>query len=151
MKSIALFLALFSTQLFAFDYSSYAQKSFSNAINTHKGDFVGDADIWISGVAFKYSAKIAFTKELREISPSRREFLDNWRKALGQDKSFTDLYQHEFLVKEGETEIWLPMQESVLPYMGEELKVGQEFVVYYLLTGLDHGEWVFLGTEFQAE
>ena len=69
--------------------------------------------------------------------------------SLGQSKEFTDSYKYEFLIQEGDTEIWVPMQEQVLPYMAEELTIGKSFEVYYILAGINKGDWLFLGTEFQ--
>ncbi len=61
-----------------------------------------------------------------------------------------ELYKHEFLVREGGEDLWIPVQEQLLPYMGTELKVGEEFALYIVLAGTVKGKWVFLATEFAA-
>tara|TARA_B100000768_G_scaffold175123_1_gene186171 strand:+ start:91 stop:522 length:432 start_codon:yes stop_codon:yes gene_type:complete len=134
----------------AFDFDSYTGSSLDKIIEQHEDDFGEDFDIGISGIAFKYKITALFTKNLRAVSDERKSFLKHWATSLGQDNSFIAKYQHEFLIEASGYKIWLPMQESVLPFMGEELIEGQEFEIYFVLAGIDHGEWVFLGTEFQA-
>ena len=148
---IFLVIALLSNPISAFDYESYSSRSFREVIEHHEKDFDAKIDIGISAIPFKYKANVIFSKKLRKISRGRLEFIKKWAKSLGQTDNFINSYQHEFLIIENGFEIWLPMQEQVLPFMGKELIEGKEFEIYFFFAGIDHGHLFFLGTEFKVK
>ena len=137
-----------------FDYASYTEKTFSEVIDTHTQDFTVDADIAIeravSAIPFKYRSKIQFSRVLRDIPQERLDFIKGWGVSLQQPVDFVETYRREFLIEVDGMEIWLPMQEQILPFMGNELVVGDEFYVFYVVAGKYQDQWIFLGTEFQA-
>ena len=152
MRQILILTILILCQpVMAFDYNSYKETSFDKVLSTHARDFDSDIDIGISAVAFKYNSKIKFTNKFRKLSKTRKIFLSQWIKALGQPKEFIEQYKSEFLVKSGQLETWIPMQEQVIPYMNKEIIPKQEFNLYYIFVGAKKGKLVFLGTEFKAK
>lgn len=150
-KILILSILILYQPVMAFDYKSYIETSFKKILSTHKGDFDSDIDIGISAVTFKYNSKIKFTNKFRELSKTRKIFLSQWAKALGHPIKFIEQYKSEFLVKSGQVEIWIPMQEQVIPYMNKEIITNQEFNLYYIFVGAKKGKLVFLGTEFKVK
>lgn len=152
MRNILALTFIFLCQpIMAFDYKSYTETSFEKVISTHENDFESDIDIGISAYTFKYKSKIQFSNKFRALTGARKIFLHQWVKALGQSKEFVEQYKSEFLVKKSEFEIWIPMQEQVIPYMNKEITPNQEFYLYYIYVGAKKGELVFLATEFKVE
>jgi len=138
----------------AFDYKAYKPTTINQIIKEHQGTFFQDGEIFdyfISAYTFKYKINVKFTKKLREISPDTKELINRWGKSLKVDSNFIELYKHEFLVQQGDNNYWIPVQEPLLPYMGNEVKVGGEFEIYIFLIGTVKDKWVFLATEFQVK
>lgn len=147
----ALYSLAFS--VYSFDYNSYKKSTLSGMLNdladadcrpTKQNESIYSANI------HKYRFEIKFTKKLRKINPDVQLYLERYAKAIPSRKDFIDLYKHAFLVKDSNKEYWLLVQEKLLPYMGNELKVGQEFEIYVVVLGSTKNQCVFLATEFQT-
>jgi hypothetical protein len=158
MKEISfiLLIALLacSAQAQDFDFASYRPSSIPNIIKEHEPTFFRNGkvlDAYFSTQIFKYRINTAFTRELREIRPDKLKFIQKWAKALGQSPEIVELYKYEFLVKQAGRDFWIPVQDRLLPSMGNELKVGQQFKLYIVLAGTVKDQWVFLATEFEAK
>ena len=138
-----------------FDFASYSERTFGEVIDAHAQDFSVDADfainVAISAIPFKYKSKVRFSRVLREIPQERLAVIKGWGASLQQPADFVESYRREFLVDDDGMEIWLPMQEQILPFMGNELAAGDEFYVYYVVAGKYQNQWIFLGTEFQTQ
>lgn len=148
-KYLLVITLLFSQAANAFDYKSYNVSSFEDIIAEHQSDFGSDVDVGISAISFKNKTKVTFTNKFRKITATRKQFLQYWAKSLKQAE-FIKHYESEYLVKNGDFELWIPIQKQVLPYMNKELKVGQEFYLYHIFAGTNKGKWIFLSTEFQT-
>lgn len=136
-----------------FDYDSYQPSSLPNIINDQKDTFFPNdqvVDHTIDANPSKYIINCIFTKDLREINPNKIEFIQIWGKTLGHPE-FANLYKYEFQVRQGGKDYWIPIQDPLLPYMGNELKIGQQFDLYIILAGTVKDEWVFLATEFSTK
>ena len=149
-KTLFLIITIVSQSAYAFDYKSYKEVSFEKAINTHKEAVGSSVDIAISAAVFKYKSKVIFTNKFRKITDKRKQFLQYWAKALRQHE-FIKNYKSEILIKNGEKEMWVPMQDQVIPFMSKEIEIDEKFYLYHLFAGSNMGKWVFLGTEFRVK
>lgn len=136
-----------------FDNRSYTKADFSAIKAEHGEVFFGkmkDTDYNISAVTFKYRIPVTFSRQLRKISSDNKQVLDAWGESLRVKKEFLDLYHNEFKIKFGKETYWIPVQETLLPDMGNELNEGDEFELYVLLIGSTKDKFVFLTTEFKS-
>lgn len=78
---------------------------------------------------------VTFTGKSRPIIKERKTFISIWAGMLGQPKDYADLYQREYLYKEGDDEYWLPTQEPITKYFDKELKEGDEITLYLIRIG----------------
>lgn len=97
--------------------------------------------------------KVTFTGKSRPITDEHRTFISIWAGMLGQPEDYADLYEREFLYKEGDDEYWLPTQEPITKYFDKELKAGEEMTIYIIRIGAHRSkeivDCVLLVEEFQ--
>jgi hypothetical protein len=98
--------------------------------------------------------RVTYTGESRSIGVERKEFIKLW---AGSNSAFqpgyADLFENEYLFKEGNDEYWLPVQKKVAAYFAAELKASDLVDIYLIRPGAlrvkDKTDWVFLVEEFQ--
>ena len=97
------------------------------------------------------SVGVEYTGNVREIGTNKSRFLKKMGKVIGQP-TFFELYHQEIQVVEQGKFYWIPVQDSVLPPLAEELQIGQEFVAYlrYFGVTLNDLEHVYLMIEFST-
>src|SRR4051812_6694224 len=78
---------------------------------------------------------VTFTGKSRPISAERKTFICIWAGMLGHPKDYADLYEREFLYKEGDDEYWLPTQEPITKYFDKELKESNQMTLYLICIG----------------
>lgn len=150
------FIILLSTSVSLageFDYSAYEPSSVPEIIEEHRDIFFKEGemvDFHFSAILFKYRITVEFTKKLREIKPEKKLFVEKWVKSFKYDPAFIDVYKHELLIQVDGTDYWIPIQEQLLPYMGNELVVGSKFDLYIIFVGTVKDKWMFLATEFNS-
>lgn len=97
------------------------------------------------------AATVQYSGLFRPLEPSREAILWALGKSFNQEE-FTALFEHELLVREGEVEYWIPVQEPLIPYLEDEVEVGHFMSAYVRLAGAvpdgDNIEFVFLLNEF---
>lgn len=80
--------------------------------------------------------EVEFTGKSRPISKGRKSFIDIWFGMLRtKQKHLAELYDREYLYKEGEVEYWLPTQRPITKYFDKELKPGDKMDLYLISTG----------------
>lgn len=116
--------------------------------STPKVDYV------ILGLVDAVSATVQYSGFFRPLSPSREVLF--WFLASStnseETKAYVAFFKQELLVREGEIEFWVPVQEPLIPYMEDELEVGQLMTIYIRLLGAvpsdQSMEFVYLLNEF---
>ena len=97
--------------------------------------------------------RLTYTGELRSLSTERKKFIELWAGSYYRNPGFANLYESEFLFKEGIADYWLPVQKQVAKYFDSELKKGELVDLYLIRPGglkvKGKTEWVFLVEEFQ--
>ncbi len=90
------------------------------------------------------AATVQYSGLLRPMDRSRA-FLMAMFSEWYKDNRYTTLYEQELLVREGESEFWMPIQKTLVPYLHEELNPGDLMTVYVRLPAALHTD---RGTEF---
>lgn len=98
--------------------------------------------------------EVVFTGQSRPISKARKTFITMWAGMLHADvKDYADLYEREFLYKEGSDEYWLATESPITKYFDKELKPGDKMDLYLISIGAyrskDDVDCVLLVEEFQ--
>jgi len=107
--------------------------------------------------SFPSKVKVTYTGQFRGISQKRKELLKNWlTKTYGLNREeYLKLFDTEFLFTENLVEYWLPIQNPLIQPLKEELKKGEEVVLYVAWIGArkesDKIDWVFLVNEFEKQ
>lgn len=131
-----------------FNFDSYRPYSLAQAIADHphqeQADWVVEAGI------FKYRVRVTYTGQQREMTANVKQLLGHWVRALGHDPKILDLFKNEILIREGTSQYWLPIQETLLPFLAKEVKPGGAVELYIIMIGSAKTEWVFAVNEFQS-
>src|SRR3982751_3671968 len=74
-------------------------------------------------------AEVTFTGKSRPISKQRKTFIEWWVGMLNHPKDYGDLYDTEYLYKEGDKEYWLPTSTPITKYFDKELKPNDKMIL----------------------
>jgi hypothetical protein len=165
---LALFIALFISQTFAQSpsWDLYEPRTLKEITNTIAAkslknpdvlirDDKKDVSIILSYNSFQSRVKATYTGTSRKVSDQRKEVISIWLKTLGKPKELLDLFENEYLFLEDKVEYWLPVQKSLIPYFGEELKKGDTVTLFVAWLGARKQakdiDYIFLTNEFEAE
>jgi hypothetical protein len=111
-----------------------------------------------NSVEYQYPSQVhvIYTGEFREIAAEHQLVIDFWAKPFESRHEFVRLFEKEARFLEGDTEYWIPVQDSLIPYMENELEVDGKAVIYVIWIGASitstaaDASRVFLLNEFQA-
>jgi len=97
---------------------------------------------------------VIYTGKSRPIIKARKTFIEVWVGMLrAEQKEYAELYELEYLYKEGEAEYWLPTSKPITKYFEKELKLGDKMDLYLISIGAYQGkegiDCVLLVEEFQ--
>lgn len=97
--------------------------------------------------------RLSYTGESHLLSAERKKFIELWASSYYRNPGYANLYEAEFLFKDGSTEYWLPVQKQVAKYFDGELKKGELVDLYLIRPGglrvKGKIDWIFLVEEFQ--
>jgi hypothetical protein len=115
-----------------------------------------DDSMFLAQDQLESKVEVVFTGESRPISKDRQTFIGAWFGMLRSDhKELAELYDREFLYKEGETKYWLPTSKPITKYFEKELKPGDKMDIYLISIGAYRNErnidCVLLVEEFQTK
>lgn len=102
-----------------------------------------------------YRVVLVYTGKSRPVPAERKELLKLWAGTYGVGERVVELFEHEYLFKEGGAEHWLPVQGPVTKHFPKELSEGEEVEIYTQFVGGKRDEdsgrpdWLFLVNEFQ--
>ena len=136
-----------------FDYSAYKRSTISGILENHKSTDCrkqAEPNTIISAIAHKYRIVTKFSRDLRALSKDGNELLRRYGKQIPSNQHVVEMYRHELLVQENGVDYWVPIQEQLIPAMGDELKQGERFELYVALIGSLNNRCVFIATEFNA-
>lgn len=137
-------------------YERYRPRTFLEIIKEHSDPKTlqkNEGSMILTGDTFPSKVRVIYTGESRKISPSKKQHLDMLVKSFNVDQKVIDKYGTEMLFMEGEDEHWLPVQDGLQSYFQNELKKGEEVILYAEWVGAKKvggkWEWVFIVQEFQ--
>lgn len=155
IRALAISALLSATALAqGFPWEIFKPRTIKEVISiTTKAVRPGDA-MFLAQDQLESRVDVIFTGKSRAIGQARKTFIEAWFGMLrsGQ-KGLAELYDREYLYKEGETEYWLPTSRSITKYFEQELKPGDKMDLYLISTGAyrndDNIDCVLLVEEFQ--
>ena len=113
-----------------------------------------DLLIWVNyGDDTPSIVKVEYTGEFRELSDIRKTLVRLWiyRYGISEAQAF-ELFQEEGRFVENGVDFWMPVQSQLIPYMEDELQIGQEVELLVVWPGVvnEDGEsvWVFFVNTF---
>ena len=115
-----------------------------------------DDSMFLAQNELESKVEVVFTGKSRPISKARKDFINMWVGTLrSNQKGYADLYEREYLYKEGEAEQWLPTSKPITKYFDKELKPGDKMNLYLISIGAYRSDGdidcVLLVEEFQKK
>lgn len=115
-----------------------------------------DDSMFLAQNQLESKVEVVFTGKSRPIDKKRKTFIEVWFGMLRADqKEYAELYELEYLYKEGEAEYWLPTSTPITKYLDKELQPGDKMDLYLISTGAYRSEGVIdcvlLVEEFQKK
>src|SRR5256714_309112 len=113
----------------------------------------GKLPSWVvTGNQFPTLARVVYRGDSRPVDSIRAEIVRRWGVSFLRDSSMARRFRREYLFQEGQTLLWLPVQDTVASYFPRELHTGQEIALYVLwLRAQYHGHDItsaFVGAGF---
>jgi hypothetical protein len=139
------------TQATNFDAAAYQRATIPQILEKHKSAEcrrTQPGESIYSMYGHKYRIVANFSRELRPLSRETREFLAHYGRSVRWSKEVVEMYKNEFLVQEQGRDYWIPLQQQLVPEMGQELKKGQRFELYLVVIGSTGNRCMFIATEF---
>jgi hypothetical protein len=100
-----------------------------------------DDSMFLAQNQLESKVEVIFTGKSRPIIQARKTFINMWFGMLRSDqKEDAELYESEYLYKEGEAEYWLPTQRPITKYFDKELKPGDKMDLYLISIGAYRSE-----------
>jgi len=101
--------------------------------------------------AVRKSSVVEYTGKYRDTTDANKKFLSDLIKSFPFiPKQQTDLYTKEILVKVGNRKIWALTQGRVFGFLDKELKVGENFKIFYFWFGANQHDHIIAINEFLA-
>jgi len=95
-----------------------------------------DDSMFLANNQLESKVEVVFTGQSRPIIEARKTFIRMWVGMLRADqKSYAELYEREYLYKEGAKEYWLPTSRPITKYFDKELKPGDKMNLFLISIG----------------
>lgn len=126
-----------SVSMFAqsFPYEIFKPRTLKEVTSITAKAFRPDDSLFLATTLLESKMKVTFTGKSRPITKEHKNFIATWTGMLNRPKEYADLYQTEYLYKEGDDEYWLPTQEPITKYFVKELKEGDEITLFLISAG----------------
>jgi hypothetical protein len=113
-----------------------------------------DDSMFLANNQLESKVEVVFTGQSRPIIKARKTFITMWVGMLrANQKDYGELYEREYLYKEGSDEFWLATSTPITKYFDKELKPGDKMQLYLISIGAYQGkegiDCVLLVEEFQ--
>lgn len=157
IQAIAIAALLATTALAqGFPWEIFKPRTLKEVISITTKAVKPDDDIFLAQDQLESKVEVVFTGKSRPIGKMRKTFIDTWFGTLrSEQKQLAELYESEYLYKEGEAEYWLPTSKPITKYFDKELKPGDKLDLYLISTGAYRNgagiDCVLLVEEFQKK
>ena len=134
-------------------WDDYIPRTFQSVIDQH-AESARSTDFLFTGDNFPSRATVTYTGQKRTLPAKRAEFVVKYFKNVLHQPEHAALFKSEILVREGARELWVPIQESLLPSLSSEVAAGGQVTLFAIWLGAFRQgksvEWVFAINEFEA-
>ena len=98
-----------------------------------------------------FATTVEYSGMLRPLNTERTMLIWQLSSFYGDDR-LLDVYQQELLVREGEREYWMPIQDILIPFLEKELIIGQQITIFARMPAILFSgtgpEFIFLINDF---
>ena len=142
------------TPLQGFPWEIFKPRTLKDVISITTKAVRPDDTMFLAQNQLESKVEVVFTGQSRPISEARKIFIKTWVGMLrSEQKGYAELYENEYLYKEGSDEYWLATSKPITKYFDKELKPGDKMDLYLISIGAyrSKGEidCVLLVEEFQ--
>jgi hypothetical protein len=134
-------------------WDDYIPRTLQSVIDQH-AESARNTDSLYTGDNFPSRATVTYTGQKRALPAKRAEFLGTYFTKVLHQPQLAAYFKSEILVREGARELWVPIQESLLPSLSSEVAAGGQVTVLAIWLGAFRQgksvEWVFAINEFEA-
>jgi hypothetical protein len=133
------------------DETAYPLRQLNQILQERKACASPEVDINVCMEIHKYQSRMTYLGEFRSITGRKAELLAGLQiawKAQPNIVQFYSMYHQEMLVSFGGRDIWIPVQDSLVPEVKKFLKPKQEFIAYLVVPGTLKSELIFVLTRF---
>ncbi|MFL5599493.1 MAG: hypothetical protein ACJ78I_03775 [Gemmatimonadaceae bacterium] len=107
------------------------------------------------GYDYPTIATVIYVGDSRPVDPVRRELIAAWGRTYQSDSSIVDDFHREYLFREGDKLLWLPVQDRVAEFFPKELRRGQRVSLFVTLFAGQFANgsitWAFGVNEFRSQ
>ena len=143
-----------------FPYGDFERRTLQDLVKINEQEdsedlkrFPDQSQFVFRGKTLPSVVRLTYIGESRPLGAERKKFIELWATSYYRNPGYANLYEAEFLFKEGITEYWLPVQKQVAKYFDGELKKSELVDLYLIRPGglrvKDKIDWIFLVEEFQ--
>lgn len=142
------------TFLQGFPFEIFKSRTLKEVISITTKAVRPDDSMFLAHTQLESKVEVVFTGQSRPLDDGRKTFIKTWVGALRSDQlGYAELYEREYLYKEGADEYWLPTSKPITKYFDKELKPGDKMDLYLISIGAFRSrgkiECVLLVEEFQ--
>jgi hypothetical protein len=142
------------TLLQGFPFEIFKSRTLKEVISITTKAVRPDDSMFLAQNQLESKVEVVFTGQSRPIDDGRKTFIKTWVGMLRSDQpAYAELYEREYLYKEGTDEYWLPTSKPITKYFDKELKPGDKMDLYLISIGAFRSkgqiECVLLVEEFQ--
>jgi hypothetical protein len=137
LLTLPLILMLSSTAFAqGFPWEIFKARTLKEVISITTKAVKPDDSMFLANNQLESKVEVTFTGQSRPIIESRKSFIRVWVGMLRSDqKDYAELYEREYLYKEGSDEYWLATSRPITKYFDKELKPGDKMTLYLISIG----------------
>ncbi|PYS98941.1 MAG: hypothetical protein DMF63_12755 [Acidobacteria bacterium] len=119
------------------DWNTYPERKLFDFISQEKKlvDGTPAADMHISGKPFPAKTLVIYTGKKRTVGKYGKHFIDIWVQSRNVPRENADLLVEEYLFKEGDRELWMPVVKMLTASLERLVQPGEEILIYYFYLG----------------
>ena len=118
-----------------FPWDIFKERTIKEVMSITKKAVRPDDSLFLATNELESKMRVTYTGQSRPILKARKNFILWWVGTFGQPQEYADLYEREFLYKEGDDEYWLPTETPITKYFDKELKPGDKMTLYLISIG----------------
>ena len=115
-----------------------------------------DSNFILSGADFATLATVEYQDSVRPTPTAHLQYLAHWAKSFRLSFDARLVFAREVLVREDTLLLWLPVQDTVVQAMRQQLHRGDRILLYVIYAGAQGGpgpdiDWMFMVNDFQTK